>query len=246
MPAIAPQPVQITCPNCRTSFRTGIYSLVDAGEQPELKQALLAGQLNLAICPNCGVASALGAPLVYHDAAKQLCFVYFPQELRARPEEQERFVGDVTNFLIKSLPADAPRGYLLKPRRFISQASLIEAIFESDGISKEMLDAQRQRVALIAEFAQAMEDEPELARLAEQHRAALDYEFFATLTAFADANAQQGRMDGATMLAQLRDRLAALAGVDLPDEADGFADGVDGGVDANYEAELAQTVERLV
>jgi hypothetical protein len=242
MPAIAPQPVQISCPNCRTPFRTGIYSLVDAGEQPELKQALLAGQLNLAICPNCGVASALGAPLVYHDAAKQLCFVYFPQELRARPEEQERFVGDVTNFLIKNLPAEIPRGYLLKPRRFISQTSLIEAIFESDGVSKEMLDAQRARVALIAEFAQAMEDEAELARLAEQHRAELDYDFFATLTAFADANAQQGRMDGAEMLTQLRDRLASLAGVDLPDNPDDLA----GPSDAEYEAELTQAVERLV
>jgi hypothetical protein len=234
MPAIAPQPVQITCPNCRTPFRTGIFSLVDANEQPELKQALLAGQLNLAQCPNCGSASMLGAPLVYHDSDKQLCLLYFPQELNARPEDQERFIGDTTNFIIKSLPADKPRGYLLRPKRFISLQSLIDAVFEADGISKEMLEAQRKRVNLIADLAQASEDEQQLAQLVEQHKAELDAEFFDTLALFAQANAQQGRPDGAQMLMQLREKVAQLAGVALDESAED-----------EYEAELRDAIERL-
>ena len=89
MPPVAPQPVQLTCPACGTAFRAGIYTLVDVTEQPELKPALLSGQLNVAVCPNCRTASMLGAPLVYHDAAKPLCLVYFPQELNSRPDDQE-------------------------------------------------------------------------------------------------------------------------------------------------------------
>lgn len=239
MPAIAPQPVQITCPNCLTPFRTGIFSLVDANEQPELKQALLAGQLNLAQCPNCGAATMLGAPLVYHDAEKQLCLVYFPQELNARPEDQERFIGDTTNFIIKSLPAEVPRGYLLRPKRFMSLQSLVDAVFEADGISKEVLEAQRQRVNLIADLAQAAEDPQQLARLVEQHKAALDAEFFDTLGLFAQANAQQGRPDGAQMLMQLRERVAQLAGFALNDE------GFEENDEEAYEAELQEAVERL-
>src|SRR5262249_1699049 len=150
----------------------------DATEQPEVKQALLAGQLNVAVCPKCGLASMLGAPIVYHDAEKQLCLVYFPQELNARPEEQERFIGDITRFVIQSLPANAPRGYLLRPRRFMSLPSLIDAILEGDGIPREVLEAQRRRVNLIAEFAQAAENEQQLAELVEQHKADLTEEFF--------------------------------------------------------------------
>src|SRR5437763_16538021 len=117
MAATPPQVVQLTCPNCRTPFRAQIFTLVDVGRQPELKDYLLSGHLNLAICPNCGLPTPLGAPLVYHDPAKQLFLVHFPQQLNARPEEQERFIGDATSFLMRDLPQDAPRGYLLAPRR---------------------------------------------------------------------------------------------------------------------------------
>lgn len=235
MPAIAPQPVQITCPNCRTPFRTGIFSIVDAGEQPELKQALLAGQINVAVCPNCGTPTMLGAPLLYHDASKQLCMVFFPQELNVPPQDQERFIGEATNFIINGLPAGAARGYLLNPKRFISMNTLIDSIYEADGVPKEVLDAQRRRVNLIADFAQAMENNEDLAKLVEQHRADIDMQFFDVLTAFADANAQQGRDDGAQMLLDLRDKVAELAGVDL-----------EAGPEDDYEAALDDAVEQLV
>jgi hypothetical protein len=206
-----------------------------------LKQALLAGQLNVAVCPNCGTPAALGAPIVYHDADKKLCLVYFPAELRASPADQERFVGDVTSFLIKNLPPEVPRGYLLSPRRFISIASLVDAVFEADGISKEMLDAQRRQIDLIARFAEASQDPAAFARLAQENKADLTYEFFATLTALADANAQSGRIDGARMLVALRDQLAEISGVDLPD-----SEGEPSAEDDEYEAELSAALERLV
>lgn len=234
MAAVAPQAVQITCPNCRNPFRTQIYSLIDVQQQPILKQALLAGQLNVAVCPRCGAGSMLGAPIVYHDAEKQLCLVYFPQELNAPPQEQERFIGDATSMLIRSLPPEAPKGYLLNPRRFITLNSLIEAIFEADGISKEMLDAQRKRVDLIATFADALEDEDKLAQLVAQNKAELDDDFFNTLLAFAQANAQQGQAEGAQMLLTLREKIAELADVDL--ESNGEED---------YEAAQDEAVERL-
>ena len=31
-----------------------IYQVIDAGRQPQLKEMLLSGQLNYAVCPNCG------------------------------------------------------------------------------------------------------------------------------------------------------------------------------------------------
>src|SRR5262245_20021163 len=215
MSAIPPQAIQLTCPNCRAPMRAQLVTLIDVGRQPELKNYLLAGQLNLAVCPNCGTPAMVAAPLIYHDPAKQLFLVHFPQQLNARPDEQERFIGDATQAIMRGMPADAPRGYLLNPRRFLTLNSLVDTILEADGISREMVEAQRARVDLIGLLAEAYEQgEEQLAQVVEQHKDALDYELFATLTAFAEASAQGGRDDSAELLLGLRQKLIELTGVD--------------------------------
>ncbi len=220
MPPFPPQPVQVNCPNCNSPIRTGIYTVVDVTQQPELKQALLGGQLNVALCQNCGMGSMLGAPMVYHDAEKQLCLVYFPQELNASPEEQERFIGETTSAIIRSLPPETPRGHLLNPRRFLSLPSLIDVVLEADGISREMLESQRRRVELISELASALDDEQRFAALAEQYKDELDDDFFATLQAFLAASAQEGRNDSVQILQTLLDQLLAVTGYRFPGEED--------------------------
>ncbi|NTW01168.1 MAG: hypothetical protein HGA19_07620, partial [Oscillochloris sp.] len=230
MPAVAPQPVQLTCPACGTPFRTGIYTLVDVTQQPELKQALLSGQLNVAVCPNCRMASMLCAPLIYHDAAKQLCLVYFPQELNASPGDQERFVGEATSFIMQALPPNTPRGYLLSPRRFLTLPSLLDTILEADGISREMLDAQRRRVDLISQLAESLSDEVTFHATVEANRAELTAEFFATLNAFIGST-PPSQSDSRALLEMLRDRLA--------DQFDEVAP------DATEDAELEAVIDRL-
>lgn len=215
MSAPAPQVVQLTCPQCRTPLRAQIFTMIDVGQQPELKNYLLSGQLNMVVCPTCGNVSVLAAPLVYHDPAKQLFFVYFPQQLNAGQAEQERFLGDATSMIMRSLPENTPKGYLLAPRRFLSLNSVIEAVLEADGISKEMLDAQRARVDLIGQLADAYEQgEDQLQALVDQHSAQLDYEFFATLSAFVEASARSQQDESAQILAALRDKLIELTGFD--------------------------------
>lgn len=230
MPAVAPQPVQITCPACGTPFRANIYTLVDATDQPALKVALLSGQLNVAVCPNCGAGAMLGAPLIYHDARKQLCLVYFPQELNARPEEQERFIGEATSFLIRSLPADAPRAYLLAPRRFLTLPSLLDAILEADGVSRETLERQRAYVDLISELATVVKNEERFNALVAERRAELTPEFFATLEAFIQA-VPDSQAESRELLLQVHERLNELVG--------------DAGAEAAAE-EVRQALERLL
>jgi hypothetical protein len=196
-------------------MRAQVFTVIDVGVQPELKNYLLAGQLNVAVCPNCGTPAMIAAPLIYHDPAKQLFLIHFPQQLNARPDEQERFIGDATSMIMRELPPDAPKGYLLAPRRFLTLNSLLDSVLEADGISREVIEAQRARVELISRMADAFEQgEQQLAAAVAQNKAALDYEFFATLTAFADASAQGGRDDSAQLLEALREKLIELTGFD--------------------------------
>jgi hypothetical protein len=214
-----------------------IFTLVDGGRQPELKSRLLAGQLNAGVCGSCGYPVMLAAPLIYHDAAKQLCLVHFPQQLNARPEEQERFIGDATGVLMRTLPPEAPRGYLLAPRRFLTLSTLVDTILEADGISKEMIQAQRARVELISLLAEAYDQgEEALAAAAAGVKDQLDIEFFAALAAFAEASARSGSIESAEMLLGLREKLIEITGFD--------ADGA-GAEGEGEDFDTAEVMERL-
>ncbi len=219
-----PQRVQIRCQNCQNPFAVPVFTYLDTGIQPELKSMLLSGQMNVAMCPKCGAGGMLATPLAYHDPAKKFFFTLFPQELNLGQDEQERFVGEATKVAMETLPKEAPRGYILTPRRFITMQSLIETVLEGEGISKEVMQAQRARVEVLSQLAEALEtdhaagtlDTPEakLAAAVEKHKAALDYDFFITLTSYIDAALQQGRQDSAQMLGELRERVMTLSGFD--------------------------------
>jgi hypothetical protein len=214
MATLPPQAVAITCPNCRTNFQTPVFQLVDVGQQPELKQALLSGRLNVAVCPKCGAGGLLATPLVYHDPDKQLFLSLFPQEVQAKPEEQERFVGTLQGIVMQMLPADKPKGYLLNPRRFITLTSMLDTILEAEGISKEALAAQRKRTELLGRLLQADEDEAAIQKLVDDNRDALDYEFFITLNAYIEASETEQDSESLERFTRLRDQLLAQTGFD--------------------------------
>ncbi|HEX5691187.1 MAG TPA: hypothetical protein VFX76_14335, partial [Roseiflexaceae bacterium] len=116
------------------------------------------------------------------------------------------------------------KGYLLAPRRFLTLNTLLDTVLEADGISREVVEAQRARVDLIGQLADAFEQgEDQLTKAVEQHKDKLDYEFFATLTAFAEASAQSGNAESSDLLVSLRDKLIELTGFDASELGE-FAD----------------------
>jgi phosphate uptake regulator len=240
------QVVQVTCPNCRSPIRAQVFTLVDVGQFPELKGALISGQLNVALCRSCGTAAMISAPLIYHDPAKQLFLVFIPQQGNIRPEEIDRLIGDATSLLMRSLPQDSPRAHLFAPRRFLTMNSLIDTVLEADGITREMVEAQQQRVELISRLAEAFEQgEESLAALIPEIRDMLDYEFFAILTSFIDASEQGGRTETAQLLGVLRDRILELIG-GMPEMPEGM-EGMEGDEDGMLEdLDLSEAVSRLI
>lgn len=205
------QVIQLNCPACRAPMRARLFTVIDAASQPELKQALITEQLNLAICQSCGNPVALAAPLIYHDHEKRLYLVHFPTQLNARPEDQQRFIGDVTARLMRALPADAHRAHLLAPRHFLTIEALVDVILEGDGITREMLQAQQRTFTMLTALLGALErDVNEFEQLVLADPAAFDESFFATLDALYRANDAAGRSDATTLLNELRGRLEAL------------------------------------
>ncbi len=217
MTSAPPQMAQVACPSCQTPIRVGVINFIDANEQPQLKNILLGGRLNSAQCTACGAPISLAAPLVYHDATKQFCFVHIPQQLMASAKgaEVERFVGSITGMLMQNLPTDAPKGYLLSPRKFLTMQTLIEGVLEGDGITKEMMAAQRKRIEIISQLLEGMStSDAALLDALQANQADIDEEFKSTLAAFVDASAMSGDQEGMAQLAALQAKVTQFIGGD--------------------------------
>ncbi|MGD8489141.1 MAG: CpXC domain-containing protein [Anaerolineae bacterium] len=200
------QTVPVTCPNCQNRFVTPVLTIIDTGQNPEAKNLFLSGQVNVAICPQCGQGGMLSTPIVYHDPEKELFFTFVPTELGLADQDQQRVVGDLTNQVISSLPPEQRKGYLLRPKSFLRLEAMIEAILEADGITPEMLEAQRAKSALLDRLLRASDDETRRL-IAQENDAQIDYEFFQLLTLNLELAQTQGQTEAARQLSALRQGL---------------------------------------
>ncbi len=172
---------QISCPNCRQMITAQVEQLFDLNADPEAKQRLLSGQVNVAQCPYCGYQGPLATPIVYHDAEKELLLTYFPPELGLPANEQEKLVGPLINQVVNRLPLEKRKAYLLQPKNFLSLKSLIEHILQADGISPETVREQQERLRLIERLlgTQTPDVRAEIIRQNDQQ---IDDSFFALLS----------------------------------------------------------------
>ncbi|MEN6479357.1 MAG: CpXC domain-containing protein [Anaerolineales bacterium] len=210
-------PTQVKCPQCGRSFVTEIMTILDVGEDPTVKERLLRGQINRAICPQCGAGGLLSTPLLYHDPAKELLLTYMPPELGLSSDDQERFLGRLVNTVMNNTPPEQRKGYFLQPRTMLTLDSLLDTILEADGISKEALQAQRERVALLNQLLAAVDDDPTLEKLIAEHKDKLTYEFFLLLADLIDAEEQED--EGRELIARLRDKLLERVQPAMPQAA---------------------------
>lgn len=203
-----PQVIGVTCPNCNTPFPTQLFTIVDVGQDPVLKNVLLQGQLNVAVCPRCGSGGGLTTPMLYHDPEHQFLGVYVPEQVAVR--EQQKVIGDLSKRLMDGLPQEDRRGYMLTPKQFLSYQSMLEAILENEGITREMMDKQRRQLQLIEQGLVALQDPEGLRLLAKESDADFDDQFFSLLNMVTESAASGGDAEAARELLELRERLIDL------------------------------------
>ncbi|MEP7287130.1 MAG: CpXC domain-containing protein [Chloroflexota bacterium] len=199
---------QITCPNCHRPFMANLEQIIDAGQDPQAKTRLLSGRTNVVTCPNCGYQSRLSTPLVYHDPLKELLLIFIPMELGLPQQEQNRLIGSLTNAIISSLPQNQRKGYLLTPKMMLTMQGMLETILEKDGITKEVLEAQRATMKLVEALLQR--DPATLPDFVREHDSEINEEFFGILSASAESAIAAGRRDAAEYMLQLREQLLTM------------------------------------
>ncbi len=196
---------QITCPNCGTPYTAELHQIIDAQRMPHLKQQLLQGQLNLAVCPRCGAGGQITTLLAYHDLEHELFMIYVPQELNVNEGEREEAIGKITREITDSLPPEQRKYYLFQPQIILSMKTFMEKVLETEGITREMIDRQEKQMELLQTLAKADRDARD--RLIEERLDEIDETFFVMLQSFIDAAAQMQDTDQLVKLTNLRARL---------------------------------------
>lgn len=201
-----PTGAQVQCPGCGTPYAVPIFTIIDLGINPELGPALLGGQVNMAMCPQCGAGGPLSAPLMVHEPAHNFLGVYVPPT-GSDAGQRQRIIGDLTQTLMRRLPTEARRGYMLQPREYMDWNRFLEKLWEFQGVTPEMLRRQRDQAAAIQSLMRLVDDSSALDIALERHRALVDRQFFALLERLMLMSGAQGDRQSAEALHSLRQAL---------------------------------------
>lgn len=181
----------IACPNCRQSIVAEIDRLFDVNEDQTAKQRLLSGVFNIVNCPYCGFKGQASTPIVYHDPEKELLLTYIPPDINIPHNEQERVIGAMINQITNRLPQEKRKGYLLQPQSTLTLQGLIERVLEAEGITREMIQAQQDKLKLIQRLAE-LENTDLINELIKEEDNNIDAEFLVILHRLTEGAAASG------------------------------------------------------
>jgi hypothetical protein len=110
-----PETVQLTCPQCGREFEAPVWTVLDLGREPELRDRFLQGEINLARCPDCETQGFIPAPLAVHDPTRRRVIFLLPGIEEMNQEEQQAAVSALGNALLTELPPVERPDYLFRP-----------------------------------------------------------------------------------------------------------------------------------
>jgi hypothetical protein len=201
-----------SCPRCRQPVIGEINQLFDVNVDPEAKKRFMSGQFNQIHCSNCGYEGQVASPIVYHDPAKELLLTYFPPELGLPLNEQERLIGPLINQVTKNLPPEKRKAYLFRPQAVLTMQGLVERVLEGEGITREMIQAQQQRLSLLQRLLSASSDAAR-DEIIKQDQALIDESFFALSNQLIEASIANEDEQSARALADLQKKLLETTAV---------------------------------
>ncbi|MCX7690835.1 CpXC domain-containing protein [Thermoflexus sp.] len=201
-----PASMVVRCPFCGQPVQVQVRQIIDVSEEPHLKRLLLAGRLNAFVCPRCGNRVSFAAPFLYHDPEKELALVFIPIQANLKEADRQRIVGQLTDAILRQLPREKRKAYLLQPKEFFTIQSLLEAILRADGYTDEDLQAMEERALLLQRIlnARRIEDAEELIR---ENAEKIDAEFFRLFHEALATVQEEGSAEELARVMALRDRL---------------------------------------
>ena len=78
--------IDISCPNCGHEYKGVVWTAIHSAQDPELKDLLLGGEINLLMCPDCAHVAFQDHFILYQDPAAELIAYIYPHAQQADEE----------------------------------------------------------------------------------------------------------------------------------------------------------------
>jgi hypothetical protein len=127
--------IDITCEKCEQDFRGTVWTAVNARQDPELKDLLLGGELNLVMCPQCGHVAFHDHFLLYHDPAAEFLAYVYPTDQEPQRAEIEQVVKTGFTDALSAFPEKEHVPY--KPVVLFGLESVVEIMEEEQRRSEQ-------------------------------------------------------------------------------------------------------------
>ncbi len=196
---------QLTCPQCGTPYSAEVHQIVNTKRNPELKQQLLNGTLNVAICPSCGAGGQMATLLLFHDPDHEMFMIHLPQELNMDQAQREMMIGQLTKRAMDETPLEERRAYMFQPEIMLNWQTFLEKVLQTEGITPEMIARQKSQAELLQTLIRADKDVQDV--LLAERADEIDETFFAMLQSFMDMASQTNNEQDLLQITNLRYRL---------------------------------------
>jgi len=220
-----------------------VQQLFDVAQDPDSKSRLLSGMSNFIQCQVCGYQGTLATPIVYHDPDKELLLTYVPGEIGLPRDEQERLIGNLINQVVNHLPAEKRKAYLFTPQAQLTMQSLIERILEADGITKEMIKAQQDKLNFLQQLSTTGDEQARI-KLIKEKESLVDADLFTILNRLLETAAGSGDQAAAEQLAEIQGLL--IENSEVGKEIKQQSDEVRAAIESLQEAGQNLTREKLL
>ncbi len=123
--------------------------------------------------------------------------------------QRQKLIGDLTQALMRRLPQEQRRGYMLTPKQYMDWQRFIEKLWEFQGVTPEMLRRQRAQTDALQNLVRLVDDEQALDIAIARYADLIDRQFFGLLDRLAVMISTQGDPQAAQQMMTLRNALLA-------------------------------------
>ncbi len=136
---------EIRCP-CGEAFEAELWNAINALEDPELKEALVGGEINVVCCPSCNQIFYAEHFILYQDPSSELLAFVYPSSFADKADYWEARMADDFQRAMEEIAPDEKLCY--KPILLFGLDALVEIIHADD--------AEVDEVAIVEYLAQEL------------------------------------------------------------------------------------------
>ena len=133
------------CPACGHKQIAEFYQAINVKLNPELKERLFKGELNMFVCEECGKKAVVDLVFLYHDMDKRFCVQYCPVELVVQQSDKlsEMYTVDGRLSVPANIQLPETAQYMYEPHIVLSLDEMIRYVQFRDALFEKYNDNKK-------------------------------------------------------------------------------------------------------